>query len=86
MNRIGIPRRHASRRLARLAKPPRLTVAAKRAVIRACIAIGIAELALQAVEVRVIHHGAPGTFLGVILPVVTVLSGLYYLSSTRGRS
>lgn len=85
MNRIGIPWRHASRRLALLAKPPRFTVAAKRVIIRAVIAIGIAELALQAVEVRVIHHSAAVTFLGGILPLVSVLSGLYYLRSTRGR-
>lgn len=67
-------------------RAPRLTVAARRVVIRACIAIGIAELALEAVEVRVIHHSAAVTVLGVIVPVVTVLSGLYYLRSTRGKS
>lgn len=67
-------------------RTPRLPVAARRVIIRVCIAIAIAELAIQAVEVRVIHHGAAVTFLGVIIPVVTVLSGLYYLRSTRGRS
>lgn len=63
-----------------------MSTAAKRAVIRACIAIGIADLVLQAVLVRTIHHSAAVTFLGVVLPVVSVLSGLYYLRSTRGRS
>jgi len=67
-------------------RTPRLPVAARRVIIRACIALGIAELAIQAVEVRVIHHSAAVTVLGIILPVVSVLSGLYYLRSTRGRS
>jgi hypothetical protein len=66
-------------------RTPRLPVAARRVIIRACIAIGIAELALQAVEVRVIHHSAAVTFAGVIVPVVTVLSGLFYLRSTKGK-
>lgn len=60
-----------------------MSIPVKRAIIRACIAIGMAELVLQAVLVRVIHHSAAVTFPGVILPVVTVLSGLYYLRSTR---
>jgi hypothetical protein len=62
-----------------------MSTAAKRAIIRACIAIGIVNLALQAVLVRQIHHSAAVTFLGVVLPVVSVLSGLYYLRSTRQR-
>ena len=67
-------------------RTPRLPVAARRVIIRACIAIGIVNLVLQAVLVRQIHHSAAVTFLGVVLPVVSVLSGLYYLRSTRGRS
>lgn len=63
-----------------------MSTAVKRVIIRACIAIGIVNLVLQAVLVRVIHHGAAVTFLGVIVPVVTVLSGLCYLRSTRGQS
>lgn len=62
-----------------------MSTAAKRAVIRAVIAIGIFNLVLQAVLVRQIHHSAAVTFLGVVLPVVSVLSGLYYLRSTRGQ-
>jgi len=63
-----------------------MSTSAKRAIIRAVIAIGIVSLAMQAAGVRVIHHGAAATFLGVVFPVVSVLSGLYYLRSTRGRS
>lgn len=70
----------------RTGRTPRLPVAARRTIIRACIAIGIAELALEAVEVRVIHHSAAVTFAGVIVPVVTVLSGMFYLWSTKGKS
>lgn len=63
-----------------------MSTAAKRVIIRAVIAIGIVNLVLQAVLVRTVHHGAAVTFLGVVLPVISVLSGLYYLRSTRGRS
>lgn len=63
-----------------------MSTAAKRAITRACIALQIVELVLQAAEVRVIHHGVAATFLGVVLPMVGVLSGLYYLRSMRGRS
>jgi hypothetical protein len=64
----------------------RLTIAAKRVITRAVIAIQVADLAIQAVGVRVIHHSAAATFLGVILPVAGVLCGLNYLRSTRGQS
>jgi hypothetical protein len=62
----------------------RIPVATRRAVIRVCIALAIADLVLQAVEVQVIHHSA--TVVDIIPPVLAVLSGLYYLRSTRGRS
>jgi len=62
-----------------------MSTAARRAIIRAVIAIGIVNLALQAALVRQIHHSAAVTFLGVVLPLMSVLSGLYYLRSTRQR-
>lgn len=68
------------------AQVPRLPVAVKRVIIRAVIAITVAELVLQAVEVRSIHHSTPVMALGVFFPVLSVLSGLLYLRSTRGRS
>ena len=65
-------------------RTPRLAVAARRVIIRTVIAIAIADLMAQAFGVRVIHHSATVTALGVIFPVAAVLSGLYYLRSTRG--
>jgi hypothetical protein len=62
-----------------------LSVTARRVIIRAVIAVMIAELALQAVEVRHIHHSAPVMALGIFFPVLSVLSCLLYLRSTRGR-
>jgi len=64
----------------------RFPVAARRVIVRACIALGVAELAAQALEARVIHHSAAVMALGVFFPVLSVLSGLLYLRSTRGRS
>lgn len=60
--------------------------ARRRAVIRVVIAVAFAELVLQAVEVRSIHHSATVTALGVFFPVLAVLSGLFYLWHTRGSS
>ena len=64
----------------------RPSVAVRRVVICAVIAIAVADLMAQAAGVRVIHHSAAVTALGVVFPAAAVLSGLYYLRSTRGRS
>ena len=63
----------------------RLPVAARRVIIRAVITLAVAELVLQAVEVRHVHHSAPAMALGIFFPVLAALSGLFYLRSTRGR-
>jgi len=60
-----------------------LPVTARRVIIRAVIAVAVAELALQAVEVRHIHHSAPVMALGIFFPVLSALSGLWYLRSAR---
>lgn len=60
-----------------------LSVTAKRVIIRAVIAVAIAELVLQAVEVRHIHHSAPVLALGIFFPVLSAVSGLLYLRSLR---
>ena len=62
----------------------RIPVAARRVIIRVCIALAIVDLVLQAAEVWVIHHGP--TVVSVVPPVLSVLSGLWYLRSSRGRS
>ena len=63
----------------------RLPVAAKRRLIGVVIVLAVAELAAQAAEVRHIHHSAAVMALGVFFPVLSVLSGLFYLRSTKGR-
>jgi hypothetical protein len=64
----------------------RIPVAARRRLIGVVITLAVAELALQAAEVRHIHHSAPVMALGIFFPVLSVLSGLLYLRSTRERS
>lgn len=61
-----------------------LSVPVKRVLARAFIIIGIACLALQAIEVRRIHHTAPLMITAMIPPVLAVLCGLYYLRQSRG--
>lgn len=60
-----------------------MSVTARRVIIRAVIAVAVAELAMQAAEVRHIHHSAPVMALGIFFPVLSVLSGLWYLRSSR---
>jgi ABC-type anion transport system duplicated permease subunit len=61
-------------------RAPRLPVAVRRRIIVVVIVAAIAELA---VEVWVIRNV---TVAGIGVPVVSVLSGLLYLRSTRRRS
>jgi hypothetical protein len=67
------------------ASAPGRRVAAKRALIRVCIAVGFASLTAQLVESRVIHHASHWEALGVIGPAVSIVCGLSYLRSTRGQ-
>ncbi len=62
-----------------------LSVTARRVIIRAVIVLAVAALALQAAEVRHVHHSAPVMALGIFFPVLSALSGLLYLRSTKGR-
>ena len=64
----------------------RLPVAARCVIARACIAIGIACLVAQAVEVRAIHHSLVLAITGIVFPVLAALCGLYYLRQSRRRS
>lgn len=59
---------------------PRFPIAARRRLIGVVIALAAVELV---VEIWVIHNA---TVAGIIVPVVAMLSGLFYLCSTRRRS
>jgi hypothetical protein len=62
----------------------RIPLAARRIIIRLVIAAAMVILTLEAAGVGPHRSGAAGV-LGVFFPVLAVLSGLYYLRSTRGR-
>jgi hypothetical protein len=57
----------------------RVPVAVKRRIIGLVIVLAVGVLA---VEIWVIRNA---TVAGIIVPVVAVLSGLFYLRSTRSR-
>lgn len=62
-----------------------MTVATKRVIARACIAVSTACLIGQALGVRVIHHSLTLTWIGAGFPLAAILSGLGYLHQTRGE-
>ena len=57
----------------------RIPVAVKRVIIGVVITLAVAELAVEIWVTRDV------TVAGITVPVVAVLSGLFYLRSTRGR-
>jgi hypothetical protein len=58
----------------------RFPVAVRRRLIGVVIVLAVAELAVETWVTR------DATAAGIIVPVVAVLSGLFYLWSTRRRS